>query len=138
MTVRGLPAVLLVGALALAGCSATTSGSPTAPATNPGSTASAAPAPGGAGTCRVEAGRGTVSMRGGSGRVATTNGVTTFTCGGGPAITLAEIGADGVGLQVDGAAVTPIRPGETTAVGPYTITLDAVAGGRATLRVVPG
>ncbi|MDN5860511.1 MAG: hypothetical protein L0H84_18055, partial [Pseudonocardia sp.] len=88
-------------------------------------------------TCTVTVGRGSVSSRGGSSRVSTVNGTTTLTCGSGPAVTIAEISAAGVGLQVAGGRAVTIRPGETAAVGPYTITLDAVTGGKATLRVTP-
>jgi hypothetical protein len=76
-------------------------------------------------------------MRGGSGRVSTVNGVTTLTCGSGPPLLIADIGADAVEVSVQGGPNTTLRPGPATTVGPYTITVDTVAGGRATIRVTP-
>ncbi|MGI5128944.1 hypothetical protein ACQEVB_19220 [Pseudonocardia sp. CA-107938] len=103
------------------------------PATSP----AAAPAPDGPGTCRIEAGTGSVSMRGGSGRVSTVNGVTTLTCGSGPPMTIAAISADGVEVRLQGGPSVTLRPGPATPVGPYTVTVDGVSGGKATMRVTP-
>lgn len=140
MTVRRLPGIVAgtaLGALLLAGCSTSTAGTPTAPSSGAVGVPPSAAAPDAPGTCSIVVGGGSVSSRGGSSRVSTVNGVTTLTCGSGPAVTLGEIGADGVGLQVVGGPAATVRPGESAAVGPYTITVDGVTGGKATLRVAP-
>jgi len=76
-------------------------------------------------------------MRGGSGRVSTVNGVTTLTCGSGSPLTIADIGADSVEVREQGGQSATLRPGPPTTVGPYTITVDSVARGKATIRVTP-
>jgi hypothetical protein len=129
-------APVLAAAVLVAGCAASTAGTPSA--AGPGAPSSAAAAaPDGPGTCRVELGSGSVSMRGGSGRVSTVNGVTTLTCGSGPPLLIADIGADAVEVSVQGGPNTTLRPGPATTVGAYTIAVDTVAGGRATIRVTP-
>jgi hypothetical protein len=128
-------APVLVAAALVAGCATSMAGTPAPAAAGP--TSSVAAAPDGPGTCRVELGSGSVSMRGGSGRVSTVNGVTTLTCGSGPPLTIADIGADAVEVRVQGGPGATLRPGPATAVGPYSIAVDSVAGGRATIRVTP-
>jgi hypothetical protein len=129
--VPALAAVLLV-----AGCAASTAGTPAPAAVTAPSSAGAA-APDSPGTCRVELGSGSVSMRGGSGRVSTVNGVTTLTCGKGTPLTIGDIGPDGVQVREQGGTSATLRPGPATTIGPYSVTVESVAGGRATIRVAP-
>jgi hypothetical protein len=127
----------VLGVLLVAGCSSTTAGTPTVPSSATSALPPSAAAPDTPGTCTVVVGSGSVSSRGGSSRVSTVNGITTLTCGSGPAMTIAEIGAAGVTLQLAGGPTTTIAPGGSAPVGPYTVGVDGVTGGKATMRVAP-
>jgi hypothetical protein len=141
-----LLAVLLAVA---AGCTQVTPGvaSPqdaSAPTTPPGAagasaapSASAAPQDGGVAPgdadCQVTAGQGSISVRGG-GNVVTRNGLTSFSCRGGPLVTIQAVNDGGAALSVDDA-FTQILVGKSGAVGPYRITVTKVDTGKATFLV---
>jgi hypothetical protein len=149
--IRSLPRLLtaaVLAALLTAGCSATVPGEPTpqqptvqrppgAPPLGPPTPQPPQPPQPSAGGCQVTAtSTGSISSSGAGGRTATINGQTSFSCGGGPMLTIAEIEDAGVTFVADGAAVT-IAPGSTGQAGGYVIGVSRVAGGTAEFQVQP-